>query len=222
MYDYISILAGGRCAMNCSFCVGKKVRTYDVPHFADHKAVANFISCFGTETRLFSVSGSTSDPLLTDLDLLFRHSRYAQLFALKTSLHTAYLNILLDHIEFLEGCFDEFVLSIHSKDQIPQVMDILEDTTTPVRISSVYHKDNKDQFDRDFFESIPVEQFTIRKNVFEVFEEYDPVIPYPELDSRIFGQKVYGDHNKKIAVWDFKEANRHIRALYLWSNGMVK
>jgi hypothetical protein len=59
-FDYISILAGGKCKFNCSFCVGNNIRKKSTPHFSPKMKA--FIECFPDTTDLLSVSGDTSDP----------------------------------------------------------------------------------------------------------------------------------------------------------------
>jgi hypothetical protein len=72
---------------------------------------------------------------------------------------------------------------------------------------------------RDFYESFKAERFTVRKNVFEKIE---PIIPYPETGEKIFNQPVFSDGNKRIALWDFKDANKYIDARYLWPDGQMR
>jgi len=61
MFNYISILAGGKCSFKCSFCVGNEIRKNEPAHFAPNWK--KFLKDYATKTSLLSISGDTSDPI---------------------------------------------------------------------------------------------------------------------------------------------------------------
>ncbi|HEC68679.1 MAG TPA: hypothetical protein ENI31_00095, partial [Candidatus Omnitrophica bacterium] len=223
LFDYISILAGGRCKMNCHFCVGKSIREKKKPSFADKDKVLWFINFYSQYTKLFSISGSTSDPMLTNLDLLNLYIKEGKDKGLRVSLHTHSntIPLILENIDKILLC-DKIVLSVHDLKNVDSVNELIgKFKKGRIRISSVCHSGNKSLLEsKKFYESFGSNQFTIRLNIFE--PDLKIRLPYPFLNKFIFGQPCYGDEEKTIAVWNFKEANKIIEAMYLWPNGEIQ
>ena len=216
MFDYISILAGGRCSFNCDFCVGKNIRENEQPHFA--KNWKDFIDYFSEYTELISISGSTSDPMLVNHKLLERIIKYSKNKGLDISLHTRSIGYMVKRYSDL---VDELVISIDRPTN--KNIQFFESLTnkSKVRISAVCTSENRHLFENSgFFRDFPIKRFTIRMNVFEPDLKY-PHIPYSQINKNDYGALWYGDNEKYIALWDFRKTNKRIKAIYLWPTGEV-
>lgn len=213
-FDYISILAGGSCTQikECTWCVGNEVRANDPPHFASYKNVCKFLDLLQDHSTEFSISGVSSDPILckdTGKIIDYALGKYS------ISLHTKILNT---KTEMYSKYVDELCLSVHR--MIPSIAQKLKNIEPKkLRISSVCTSENIHLFESpEFFELYGATRFTIRKNIREP-ELRDPVIPYDRSTCDQYGQKWFEGDGKTIALWDFKKANREIKAMYLWPTG---
>ncbi|MBU1913198.1 MAG: hypothetical protein KKB22_06690, partial [Candidatus Omnitrophica bacterium] len=222
LFDYISILAGGRCPTNCSFCVGQYIRDTSAPHFAPKEDVLKFIRTYSQYSKLFSISGSTSDPMYTDLGLFELYIREGKKAGMRLSLHTHSNTtpLIFNNLSIVSLC-DKIVLSAHDLKNIELIKELVKEFgREKIRISSVCHGANKTLLEtKEFYESFSLTQFTIRLNIYEPGIQVN--LPYPKLEKRIFNQPCFGDENITIAVWDFKAANEVINAMYLWPDGTV-
>jgi len=217
--DYISILAGGSCPNECPFCVGRSLRKSkpeEIPHFSVGWQ-AFFIFYNAPE---ISISGSTSDPMLCDTKDLFTIINDSP--QLSKSLHTAYPHLLWKYKKSLHN-LNEICLSIHDYSEIEianELTKYFNYQKCRTRISSVYWNKNKEILsNKSFYESFQAKIFTIRKNIFE--PDIKVTIPYPKTNI-IYGQQIFSDGNKIIALWDFLKANIIINAMYLWPDGQIR
>ncbi len=213
--NYISILAGGNCPMNCSFCVGQYIRKNETPHFASLGKIKIFFDAYKCQTDLLSISGSTSDPLFCkDINKI---TEIAKKRFKKISLHTCATSKLIN-IDIKP--FDEICISFHTLPD-KKLVEFIQENKEKIRISVVYNKENYKILDNfSFFDQIPCNTFTVRKNIF------DPKIPnfVKKLKKigEIFNQPIYKYGDKKITIWDFADANKYIDARYLWPNGLMR
>ncbi len=218
MFDYISVLAGGNCPIDCVFCVGAKIRqTEREPYFASWERIEFFLECYGRHSKQLSISGSTSDPLFIDEKLLMDICRKAKKMKLRISIHFCIVNDFLGkNFDF----FDKLVLSLHEYPN-KEITNFVKANAEKVRVSSVYYSNNYGIFDDfSFFRKVPCTVFTVRKNVFnprtpEFIKKLKPI-------DTIFNQAIYEFHDKKIAVWDYADANQYINARYLWPSGEIR
>jgi hypothetical protein len=214
---YISILAGGRCAFECSFCVGRGRKEGPEPHFGP--GVLDFIQQHAGRTRWLSISGSTSDPLFVAWngpDRLRDIIYLALSSGLQVSLHTRVISrrsLMLSHQAH------ELCVSLDPQDpDLHQKARDLASAGCPVRISAVATSANLHLFaDPALYELLPY-PWTIRRNVREPDLPEVPV-PFIRTGETLFGCPVYAE---QIAVWDFEVANQHINALYLWPDGQIR
>lgn len=214
-YDYISILAGGNCPMNCNFCVGKAIRKNVQPHFAEIEKIKIFLELNKERANFLSVSGSTSDPLYV--------KNFNQIVELckkyfRLSLHTCAKSQLS---KINTNDFEEICISLHGY-PTSSTKKFIKRNVDKIRISSVYHINNKEIFDDlSFFDKTPANLFTLRLNVF------DPQVPkfikkLKPTGRKLFNQIEYSFKNKKIVVWNFADANKYINARYLWPDGKMR
>lgn len=217
MLDYISILAGGTCKINCSFCVGKAIRDNQPPHFAPGKDIAGFMDAYSGHVQNLSISGSTSDPMhINCIDEVLAAAEI--LFKYRVALHTCALDVLQERDEDFTYKLSRLTLSLHS---IPDktALGFIARHKENIRISVVYHGENAETIDNmEFFDTVPAVDFTIRKNV---FDPQEPDLKGVELIGDVFNQPLYRYGHKRIVVWDFTDANKHINARYLWPNGAL-
>lgn len=215
MLDYISILAGGKCYTGCEFCVGNHIRKDEPPHFANEQ-MFDFIKSYQGQARELSISGSTSDPLYCDYELLTDLIYKAKDLKYFVSLHTSVLN---KKTVTLYDTVNELCLSIHDIDK--KTCDFVNQFETErIRISSVCTENNKSIYESgEFFSLLNSTKFTIRLNIHEpnlnVTLLFNP-------HGRIYNQKAFKSDSEFITLWNFKDANKHIKALYLWPNGEIK
>jgi len=232
--DYVSVLAGGECdpTNTCyPLCVGRKTAAKIPAHFADRDVIYEFLKLYRHTCSKLSISGSSSDPMLVP------RQRLAEVIAMghglrykRITLHTCLENINLDmdlgYLKWVHG----IVVSVHSDSDstIWKVNKLWELMPSPhdVRFSFIAHSGNVEKFNSvDFWSRFPPAEFTIRKNVFE--PSIEVVLPNKRPSVlRVYNQKsvrVYaGGMKQDIVVWDYKDANKHIEARYLWPNGEIK
>jgi len=218
VFDYVSVLAGGECPIDCSFCVGRKVRIKTKPYFADMDYIERFMNHYRPFSDKLSISGSTSDPLFVDeLDEVIALAKKNEF---KTSLHTCYLDGLLQRDESFLRSFYRLSLSLHDipKDDVKKFIEKNKDL---VRVNIVYHEGNRRIVDdMSFFDETPSSSFTIRKNI---FDPQEPKLKKVKRIGDVFNQPMFEyDGGKKIAVWDFADANLYIKAMYLWPDGQIR
>lgn len=213
-YNYISILCGGKCSFNCDFCVGQKIRIDKEPYIDDDWK--DFIFENAKYTNEISISGSTSDPFFLGVDRINDILKLSKENNLFTSLHTRSIDLSILRLKNL----DELVISINdiNPNNYKNLLYLSEKFNC--RISIVATKKNKNKFTRNFFYSINIKKWTIRKNIFE--KNLIVNIDMPLKKYKIFNAEIYGNEEKEIALWDFKKQNEEIKALYLWQTGQVK
>jgi MoaA/NifB/PqqE/SkfB family radical SAM enzyme len=210
-FDYVSILAGGICPMKCEFCVGQFIRKNEHPHFADIENIKIFLELYKNYTNKLSISGSTSDPLFVkNLEeiISFIPKSY------EIALHTCATKQLLN---FNHKLVDKLRISIHN---IPDndVIDFIRKNQDKVRVGTVYFDSNKNIIDSmELFDKIPSKSFTVRKNIFK--PETPKFIKNLKKVNTVFNQPIYQYKDKQIAIWDFADANKYIKARYLWPDG---
>jgi len=225
--DYISILAGGFCKFECSFCVGNEIRRNETPKFS--KKIKSFIECFSDQTNLLSVSGDTSDPCF--IEETYEIPKYAKKINkdLKITLHTRNKNIAEKAIK---SGYDKYVLSINEK-FLTNISDFNIEIfkklskEQKIRLSIVITNENIDFFYGrgniieeiiKLFEEI---QITLRPNVFEDVSIIKKLKEYfGEWEQRENGVEVLKSNNK-IWLWDYRKTNEKIKAVYLFSNGEI-
>ena len=201
--------------MNCHFCVGKNIRKNKAPSFASLEKIKIFFELFKNQTDLLSISGSTSDPLLCkNFEKILKLAR--KKFK-KISLHTCATSKLLD---LDTNNLDEICISLHNYPN-KKLINFIKKEKEKVRISVVYNKENWTILDDfSFFEKIPCDNFTVRRNIF------DPKIPKfvkkLRRKGKIFNQPIYKYKDKNIVLWNFADANKYINARYLWPNGLMR
>ena len=218
-FDYISILAGGKCGFNCNFCVGNEVRIEENPHFSEK--YKSFIDLFASRTKLLSVSGSTSDPCFIDEN---EHKTIISLAKkenpnIKVNVHTRTLNY--ETLKMLDRHYDKVVISI---DETFKPLDYLREFRN-IRYSIVLTEDNYLSFPLDWFEKIYEEighcSFTLRPDVFSnkiTIGNYGVETKIKGLPKEAIQYKF---HDGLIVIWDFNKINDSMNVRYLWSNSLV-
>lgn len=213
--DYISVLAGGRCYTNCGFCVGNHIRKNEPPHFSD--VALEFIDQYSGYAKELSISGSTSDPMYCDYKTLNNILDAGINCSYKLSLHTSVYN---NRTKAILGSVHELCLSVHSINKVLSNKLYDDVVSSKLRISSVCTSNNKSWYETgEFFDTYGADKFTIRLNIHE--PELYLELPYDKINS-IHNQTTYRYNNKTIAIWNFRDANKNIKALYLWPNGEIK
>lgn len=232
--DYISVLAGGECdpINTCySICVGRKTSAKVSAHFASSAQVYEFLRLYSNVCNNLSISGSSSDPMLVprgDLAKVIAMG-YALQFK-RITLHTCIENIDLHmdlgYLRWVHG----LVVSVHSDSDrtIEKVNELWDLMPTPhdLRFSFIAHSGNVEKFNSvDFWDQFPPAEFTVRKNVFEP----DIEVMLPNTRPSQYGYfnqpsvRVYaGGKKQDIVVWDYRDANKHIDARYLWPDGQIR
>ena len=206
--------------MACKFCIGNKLRENNPPSFPEKQKVIEFIKKHAPLTKLLSISGSTSDPMLTDQELLKEYSTLAKSLGLRVAIHT-HANAFDESKTNILKMADKTVISAHNLEHLAKANQIIKAVGKErVRISSVCNSENKQLLEKkEFYEAVNADTFTVRLNV---FEDIKLTPPYPKTGQRIFNQEQYSDGNKSVVVWDFKNANEFIAARYLWPDGQMK
>ena len=217
-FNYISILAGGSCSFNCDFCIGNDVRSNVTPHFS-HK-YKSFLELFAQNTNLLSISGSTSDPSLIGTPNNYFIVETARMYNrdIKISMHTRDLG------EFAKEAYsycDEVVISLEKN--TPEAIKFFEELSeyqqSKTRISVVITQENKHLLvTEEFYESLSISSFTLRKNV---FEPIDINIEFAFGYEGKYGSTFYDFKDGKIAYWDYSVTNVNLETRYLWDDGEV-
>ena len=220
MYDYISILAGGLCPFSCPYCVGHEWDQSGPPRFGE--GVGRFL--LTNPAHEISISGCTSDPMaVPDWREVLHNARLAQPEAV-ISLHTAHLGEVLKNITVLPHFIGELCLTVRSgmsPGKVAAVVEHISSTGTAVRLSSVCTAENRERYESgEFFNTYPAPRHTVRMNIFE--PEQEMLLPQGKWIRDVHGQPVFGWKGQEIAIWDFREANEVISALYLWPDGQVR
>jgi len=227
--DYISILAGGACKFNCSFCIGNSIRENVTPHYSSK--LKSFLECYANQTNLLSVSGDTSDPCFIqetdDIPVIAKKINSN----IKVSIHTRNTDTRILE-KYLICNYDKIVVSIDEKffDNLC-VEDILWYRRTArekkLRFSIVLtsynykHFCKKDGIISKIVDIFPGAQITLRPNVFEE----DCWIETFADDLGTWMNNTNGsktlEENTNIVFWDYSKTNPNIDALYLFSDGTI-
>jgi len=227
--NYISILAGGSCKFNCDFCIGNSLRKNETPHFSNKWK--SFLECYADQTNLLSVSGDTSDPsLINDSTNI---PKIAKCFNsdIKVSIHTKETNSQILE-EYIIADYDKIVVSIDETffDNIIEEDELFFRRTAregKLRFSIVLTSCNFGYFVEDnglikkIIDNIPGVQITLRPEVSEAEHIVDCVDNFGTWIKQENGSK-YLKENFNIWLWDYKETNKNINALYLFSDGIIK
>ena len=218
--DYISIIAGGKCKFNCSFCIGNDIRENNHPNISNK--YISFIECYGDMTDEISISGSTSDPYFIELDVHFTIKNRSRDFDLKTSLHTRNTKLTNKMMKLIEW-YDELVLGI---DETFNPDNFKFQNNKSIRFSIVITKENQHKFNREWLDNISnktgVNSFTFRPNVFEEFNDgfntfmTNMKLLFPEERKYAYW---FNYKDSYITYWDNKEFSQNVR--YLWNDGNI-
>ena len=218
-FDYISILAGGKCGFNCSFCIGNDIRINEKPHFSNK--YNSFIDLFASHTKLLSVSGSTSDPCFIseqehqNIILLAKKENHN----IKINVHTRTLKY--ENLKMLNKYYDKIVISI---DENFKPFEYLKEFKN-IRYSIVLTENNFNVFTLDWFENIYKtighSSFTLRPNV---FDSNIKTFSYgKEVKNKYLPKEAiqFPFHQGLIVIWNFKDINDNLNVRYLWSDDTV-
>jgi len=222
--DYISILAGGSCKFNCSFCIGNSLRKEVTPHFSEK--YKSFIACFSDQTDLLSVSGDTSDPsFIKESYSIPLEAKYFNP-NIKVSVHTRTLKNE-DLKRFLH--YDKIVISIDeniiSNTDVETLL-FLQENQKRIRFSIVLTSYNFGYFTKEegliekIVELYPEAQITLRPEVSEAEYIMNCVSNAGTWIEQENGS-YYLEENSNIWLWNYKDTNPNINALYLFSDGMI-
>jgi hypothetical protein len=225
MYDYISVLAGGRCDFGCDFCIGNSIRKNITPHFS--RKLNSFLDCYADITNLLSVSGDTSDPSFID------ESDHIPTYAkrinpnIKVNVHTK--NTDLEPLKrFRRVGYDKIVISI-DEDFIENLdsstIKFLQETN--IRFSIVLTCYNfgyfcgEDNIIDEIIKLFPNATITLRPNV---LDDIHFVGSFKDIlgtwvDNNNGSQ--YLEENPKIWFWNYNHTNPNINAMYLFSDGKI-
>jgi len=227
--DYISILAGGSCKFNCSFCIGNSMRKNITPHYS--KKWESFLNCFADQTDLLSVSGDTSDPSLIEETIVIPTIAKIINPNIKVSIHTKETNseilekylianfdklvISIDE-NFLEGLCDEDVLFFRRIAREHK----LRFSIVLTSYNFGYFVENNGIIEK-LVEMFPTAQITLRPEVSE--EEHisnciDSIGTWTIQENG----SCYLEENMNIWLWEYSKTNQNINALYLFSDGIIK
>jgi sulfatase maturation enzyme AslB (radical SAM superfamily) len=225
-FDYISILAGGSCKFNCSFCVGNDMRKNITPHYS--KKWKSFIECYADMTNLLSISGDTSDPSF--VEDTWEMAEYAKEYNpdIRVTLHTRNIDVLEKC--FVDNCFDKFVFSIDENITL-DVLKKLKNYKNKVRLSFVITKDNFwiiDEWNEHLSEIYDF-QMTIRPDINETDSDWKDTFfikfNYIMDKKNTVVQKENGAISLReysnIWFWDYTITNPMINSLYLFSDGTI-
>jgi len=234
--DYISILAGGSCKFNCSFCIGNDIRKNAKPHFS--KKTEAFLECFSDFTDLVSISGDTSDPSFVE-ETMFLPRKIREINPqVKITIHTRNIDFLDD--AFHSG-YDKFVLSI-DEEFTYEMLKKLKPYKDKVRLSFVMTEYNfwilNDWSNSKLMKEIFEFQMTIRPEVKAVRDEttawnfYDAFLNIKARKYRSpYNSKKYVTVLKNGAIklkkfpniwyWNYNETNKNLNVRYLFSNGDI-
>lgn len=232
-FDYISILAGGKCKFNCDFCVGKNIRKDIKPHFSTKWE--SFIGCFADMTDLLSISGDTSDPSFVKESSKIPSIAKSFNKHLKVSLHTRNLNVIKTA---KNAGYDSFVFSIDENfnKEMFNVLKNHKDENFDIRLSLVITDKNFHILDEWFknFKDIFEFKMTIRPEVnsskekrwqstfYNAFqnignENIDKSKNAIKMENGAIKLKDYPN----IWYWDYNETNPKLNVRYLFSNGTI-
>jgi len=224
-YDYISILTGGKCGFNCSFCIGNKLNKDKEPHFSNQ--YTNFVENYANRTNIISISGSSSDPYFISIqkhiDIINKCKDVNP--KIVTNIHTRYIKDAIK-LNQLMGLYDGIVFSV-DEDFLNRsdILDFKKYSHKKMRFSIVLTNKNRHIFTRDWLDEVynttGISSFTFRPDVFE--NDFD--IEDFKINMELFEvvDKKYGVwfpyKSGYVTYWDNKKINQNV--LYLWSTNEV-
>jgi len=225
--NYISVLAGGSCKFNCSFCIGNNMRQNETPHFSIKWR--SFVECFADMTDLLSVSGDTSDPSFVQDRKFIPALAKSYNPTIKVTLHTRNIEYTK---ESLQDGYDKCIFSIdedffetHSDSDIIMLQEI-QSQKNKLRFSIVLTGYNFGYFVKTdgLIEKLvglfPNAQITLRPEV----SESDFILScIDSLGSWIqkSNDAMYLEENPNIWLWDYKKTNKKLDVRYLFSTGEI-
>jgi len=226
-FDYISILAGGSCKFNCSFCVGNNIRKDVTPHFS--KKWRSFLECFCDMTDLLSISGDTSDPSF------IRDRQYIPELAkafnpkIKITIHTRNIEYTTEAIkDGYDKCvfsIDEDFFDTYSDASIIQLQKI-QQIKNKLRFSIVLTLYNFGYFieDNGMIERLvsifPNAQITLRPEISESEHIVNCLEGFGTWADKDNGAQ-YLEGNPNIWLWDYSKTNKKLNVRYLFSTGEI-
>jgi len=223
-FDYISVLAGGTCKFNCSFCIGDDIRKNKSPHFSTK--YKSFIECFSDMTDLLSVSGDTSDPsFVTETKDI---PKIAKSFNpnIKVTLHTRNIKCL---DEAFDCGYDKFVFSVdedfYDKFTQEDIFNLVK-IKDKLRFSIVVTSSNFGYMVGDelliskLSKDFPNAQITLRPEVSES-EHIVKCLESMGIWVPMENGAMYLKENKNVWLWDYKQTNTNLNVRYLFSNGKI-
>lgn len=223
--DYISILAGGSCKFNCSFCIGNNIRKNVTPFYSSKWR--SFLECYADQTLLLSVSGDTSDPSLINA------TRNMPLIAkefnpnIKVSVHTKSLELIdmegFDNYDKIVISIDEDFFNLTTR----YMLLFLQENQKRMRFSIVLTSYNfgyfieNDGIIEKLIQMFPNIQITLRPEVSEADHIVNCISGLGTWINKNNGSQVL-EENSNIWLWNYKKTNPKIDALYLFSDGNIK
>jgi len=219
--NYISILVGGSCKFNCSFCIGKDIRKNITPHFSTkYKA---FLECYGDTTHKISISGDTSDPCFLYIDEHKKIVQESKKYNLETNIHTR--DIRSEKIIEISKLYDGIAFSIDETFLEQETIDF-RSLNMKTRFSIVITEENYKIFNRpwldEVYERTGVASMTFRPDVFSNKDYFKNFLDAMEFNKFVLdknGVQWMPYKDKFITFWDNKNIEQEVK--YLWSNSEI-
>jgi hypothetical protein len=233
-YDYISILAGGSCKFNCSFCIGKDIRENIQPHFSNKWQ--SFLNCYADRTDLLSVSGDTSDPSFISEYVVIPYEAKQINPNIKVHLHTKDIGIcsvstnISGYDKYILSIDDEFLNELNKFDKT--VLKGLQEHSRKGRLRfSIVLMDwniglifGENNLYEQILKLFPNIQITLRPDVNADIEHIKQVLfsfLNDEWIEKNNGSLEYSS-NENIWLWNYNKTNPEHNVLYLFSNGNIQ
>ncbi len=232
MYDYASILFGGKCNARCPTCIGNYPEFQGIPQNLDVlnlKGLEKFLERASDENiRYISLSGVNADPQQYQFEAELIEKLKKRIPKATLSLHTNGRLALQKAEEF--NSYDRATVSFPSFDNeiYKKVMgvesididEIVRNSKIPIKLSMLLTEHNKDKID-DYVKNVKdlgISRIAIRKLVgredeFRIFEEISPI-------KSIFKNPVYQIEGVEVTVWDYTKSS--VKGLYLFSDGSLR
>jgi hypothetical protein len=221
MYDFVSVLCGGRCAFNCDYCIGRSTREDLEPTFSD--SIYEFMKDNVRKTKVFSVSGESTDPLFTSTASYIPGYLEELGFDGTVELHTKVSNSLDEYFGY---GYDTIVLSIEHDISEEKIKELRELRGNDIRLSIVVNVDTVESF-KSLILSHKLFGFalTIRPDSFMSEEDTKATTMslrglFPDFEVLDTGMVIL-DKDKSVWYNDHSETNKQSNALYLRHNGDI-
>jgi hypothetical protein len=221
MYDFVSVLCGGKCVFNCDYCIGRSTREDTEPTFSD--SIYEFIKDNVKKTKTFSVSGESSDPTFVSTTSYIPTYLDGLGFDGTIELHT---KVDSDIGAYFDCGYNTVVLSIEHDVSEEKIKRLREFRGNNIRLSIIINVNTIESF-KNMILSRKLFGFslTIRPDSFMSEEDTKSVTItlrelFPDFEVLDNGMVILDKHK---SVWynNHSETNKRSNALYLRDNGDV-